>query len=1086
MNDRANEVNSTFWGYVQNSTVVTAGGNVQLTLTNGAVLSVQQEDWVDFSDLIARVTQRLVGRGFVFERVADFIQNTPCGYFHLIADAGLGKTAIAAELTKRYQAPACFISANENRTQPERILNILSTQLIARYALPHTFLPVGAGKTSDWFYERLKEAALKEAAINPKSLPVVVVIDAIDEADVPPPGCNWLYLPKNLPKGVYVILTHRDGNYLLTTDPGVRVKEQIITWDDPLQQTDIESHLRRQVKRPEMREVLENATPTVTQEQFIAKFQEASQGNFMYLEYVLDSIIGGEAGFTPLDLNKLPQGLRSYYDQFWAGMEAVRCKEGWDEWSHLYCPVIELLGVALEPVSLEWFADHVGRKPDEIRVRALQVWRRFLNKEQQNNRENWRIIHQSFANFLQERFEIQAAHRSLVEYYFILEEKECQKRHNGYALRHLRSHLNEANLEQEKKNQILDKHKWLLADPKRLFLLQVVENEVVARLKQSLHDPVNIFWNFDIKIGDNPSEDFSVNKSILEVLDRDQIAGKLLILGSPGLGKTTIMLTLAKALIERAIERAKQDDNYLIPILFNLSTWKDNKQSISDWLVMELKSKYGVRKDFGAKLVSDAKLLPMLDGLDELELVYQEPCVRRINEFLHSDCSPRYLVVSSRREEYEQVVRGQSGLDVNGKIILQPLTPEQVQAYLVGINPETLPIDANLLELLKTPLFLSLIRFILFHQSSFLQKWITLSSSQDRLQYLFDVYWEAALKRPLVSPILESQGWISFIYKKKKTPQPQQVRQWLVFLAQQLQRESQSEFAIENIQPNWLSNRCNKQIYALGVGLFFGLISGLIIGTIIFVIILNFLNIFIGLIVGLCIGIFVAIFSTIWAFVTIGQSPDIEPVETLEKSWLNLAKSLGIGILIGVISWLIIEAISPTLGWKHFSIEFFLIIGPALVSILEWKPAQLIIRNKPNAGILSSLNNAMRFAIAGAIWMGLSAFIMRQKIFYFIVSLLFNQSAITSSLTFSMADTVTIVFSGMLAGLFFGLTQAGIACIQHFTLRLILYRNGYIPWNYASFLDYCTERGLLQRVGGRYRFIHRLVQEHFEAMPLRR
>lgn len=161
MSDRTNEVNSTFWGYVQNSTIVTASGDVQLTLANGSVLSVRQEDWVDFSGLIARVTQRLVGRGFVFEKVADFIQNNPCGYFHIIADAGLGKTAIAAELTKRYQAPACFISACENRTQTERILNILCTQLIARYALPHNFLPVEAGKTSDWFYERLKEAASK-------------------------------------------------------------------------------------------------------------------------------------------------------------------------------------------------------------------------------------------------------------------------------------------------------------------------------------------------------------------------------------------------------------------------------------------------------------------------------------------------------------------------------------------------------------------------------------------------------------------------------------------------------------------------------------------------------------------------------------------------------------------------------------------------------------------------------------------------------------------------------------------------------------------------------------------------------------
>jgi hypothetical protein len=33
--------------------------------------------------------------------------------------------------------------------------------------------------------------------------------------------------------------------------------------------------------------------------------------------------------------------------------------------------------------------------------------------------------------------------------------------------------------------------------------------------------------------------------------------------------------------------------------------------------------------------------------------------------------------------------------------------------------------------------------------------------------------------------------------------------------------------------------------------------------------------------------------------------------------------------------------------------------------------------------------------------------------------------------------------------------------------------------NYARFLDYCTERLFLQRVGGRYRFIHKMLQDHF-------
>ncbi|NER99756.1 MAG: hypothetical protein F6J86_39110, partial [Symploca sp. SIO1B1] len=58
---------------------------------------------------------------------------------------------------------------------------------------------------------------------------------------------------------------------------------------------------------------------------------------------------------------------------------------------------------------------------------------------------------------------------------------------------------------------------------------------------------------------------------------------------------------------------------------------------------------------------------------------------------------------------------------------------------------------------------------------------------------------------------------------------------------------------------------------------------------------------------------------------------------------------------------------------------------------------------------------------------------------------------------------------------------AGIACMQHLSLRLVLYCNGYIPWNYARFLDYTTRLIFLQKVGGGYIFIHRLLLEHFAA-----
>ncbi|AVH63771.1 DUF928 domain-containing protein [Nostoc sp. 'Peltigera membranacea cyanobiont' N6] len=510
MSDRTNHVTSTFWGCVQNSNVVTAGGDVQLTLANGAVLSVRQEDWVDFSDLITKVTQRLVGRGFVFEKVADFIQSNPRGYFRVIADAGLGKTAIAAELTKRFDAVACFISASENRTQPERIINILSTQLIARYALPYDSLPVRAGETSDWFYQRLREAASK-----PENRPVVVIIDAIDEADAPAPTRNWLHLPRDLPPGVYIILTHRPGDYLLTTVPNLPSSEQVISWDDPKQQSDIEMHLRRQAEQAEIRQLLEKTTSSISVNEFVSELQKSSQGNFMYLEYVLADILAGNSGFNPLNLQALPQGLRGYYAQFWSGMEAVRYKEGWQDWNSLYCPVIELLGVALESVSVQWLADQIRRDANEIRVRALQSWQRFLSQNQRESIETWRLVHQSFANFLEEKVDLTASHRRVVEYY--LTQREPQKKHGGYADRHLSTHLTLANLWDEFANRI-DSHHWLKPDSLEAIIDRIAKGintesdfaalrrQLTASSKQQAIQlgkyNVNIAEGQDIHIGD--------------------------------------------------------------------------------------------------------------------------------------------------------------------------------------------------------------------------------------------------------------------------------------------------------------------------------------------------------------------------------------------------------------------------------------------------------------------------------------------------------------------------------------------------------------------------------------------------------
>ncbi len=82
-----------------------------------------------------------------------------------------------------------------------------------------------------------------------------------------------------------------------------------------------------------------------------------------------------------------------------------------------------------------------------------------------------------------------------------------------------------------------------------------------------------------------------------------------------------------------------------------------------------------------------------------------------------------------------------------------------------------------------------------------------------------------------------------------------------------------------------------------------------------------------------------------------------------------------------------------------------------------------------------------------------------------------------------------ITFTPLANGIMFGYAAvllstlgAGFVGFKHLVLRLLLWRSGYIPWNYARFLDYAAERIFLQKVGGGYIFVHRTLLEHFAQM----
>jgi uncharacterized caspase-like protein/DNA replication protein DnaC len=150
----------------------------------------------------------------------------------------------------------------------------------------------------------------------------------------------------------------------------------------------------------------------------------------------------------------------------------------------------------------------------------------------------------------------------------------------------------------------------------------------------------------------------------------------LLILGEPGVGKTTALLELAYELIQRA----EQNINQPIPVIFKLSSWKKRggvvsffqNHTIANWLVQELQNQYQVSQSVGLAWVKNQQLLLLLDGLDEVRVNSQDDCVQALNKFTQ-EYSMVDMVVTSRIRDYETL---KHRLKFQSAIYLSPLIPE--------------------------------------------------------------------------------------------------------------------------------------------------------------------------------------------------------------------------------------------------------------------------------------------------------------------------------------------------------------------------------------------------------------------------
>jgi hypothetical protein len=245
----------------------------------------------------------------------------------------------------------------------------------------------------------------------------------------------------------------------------------------------------------------------------------------------------------------------------------------------------------------------------------------------------------------------------------------------------------------------------------------------VVPAKVGFHQPPLVYWHTDGGSRRSSSDEIA---DYYDRLDR----GRLVIVGEAGAGKSILATCLCVGLAGKAIERP---DEVPVPVRLSLLTFDPERiphdqpgeigaRRLVSWIVRNLVEIYDIDPDLAARLVAERRVLPVLDGLDEMDanpyrLDRAAELARALNHFTSGELPP--FVLTSRRDCFNRITK-QSTTHVTVPIQhttvvdLDPLKMTDVIAYLKHrfpdpaaphrIHPRWRPVVAELRSAGETPL----------------------------------------------------------------------------------------------------------------------------------------------------------------------------------------------------------------------------------------------------------------------------------------------------------------------------------------------------------------------------------------------
>lgn len=463
---------------------------------------------IDFTRYIDRLTDRFTGREWLFEKhIEPWLENKDNEQFYLLTgEPGVGKSAIVAELIKRWQtqpgdeeqgklAAYHFCRAGDVETvRPGRVLRSIAAQL--GKTLPHygkalnkvleqVHLNIDANINIDTlsnsqvtgiYIENLKDldpreelrlliqaplaelpAIYEEEKTELPSLKVFL-IDSLDEAVTTTGRDNVATLlaalsqTNELPPWIRFILTARPNSSALEGFQSIqnyKLEELLKENLDDIQQY-VDDLVQELITLPESEFQTRLEQAELSAETLVDKVKTLSEGNFLYTRLVMDGISTGELSVK--NLSALPKNLNEVYQRFLRHRCPVR------KWVHLYQPILGTLTVTQEAISTAQLTKFIRIASKQIEGEAqvesaIGILRQFLDEvEDEQGQKLYTIFHQSLREYLLNKkhnqdfwCDVIEQHSSIVKYYK-RETRTWQnlKEVDQYGLLHIAKHLFES------------------------------------------------------------------------------------------------------------------------------------------------------------------------------------------------------------------------------------------------------------------------------------------------------------------------------------------------------------------------------------------------------------------------------------------------------------------------------------------------------------------------------------------------------------------------------------------------------------------------------------------------------------------